>query len=107
VATFPANPGLSSGTGVTVSPPGYSDYDGDDSIYIVKSGSGYIAYSLSCRPGCIVIPSGSGWQCPCHDATFDANGMCTGGLCSGAPGGANLQRYPACADANGVTITLQ
>jgi Rieske Fe-S protein len=89
---------------VTVSPPGYTDSYGNDSIYVVQESAGtYIAYGLTCsHAGCTVSMSGSGWRCPCHGATFDATGAHTGGRNAN-----HLQQYNACADANGVTITLQ
>jgi Rieske Fe-S protein len=103
-ATFAANPGLQTvGSGVTVSPPGYQDNYGNDSIYIVQESAGnYIAYSLSCtHQGCVINKSGSGWRCPCHGATFSATGAATG-----SPARGNLQSYTVCADSTGVTVTL-
>ncbi len=91
------------GNGVIVTPQGYSDNWGNNSIYVVQVSAGkYAAYSLSCtHQGCVCNQSGSGWSCPCHGATFSSTGKHTGG-----PGSGSFQSYSVCADASGVTITL-
>ncbi len=102
-ATFAANPGLMTvGQGVTVSPPGYQDSYGNDSIRVVQESPGtFIAFSLSCtHQGCLINASGTGFRCPCHGATFSG----TGAHLSGP--GHNLNTYSVCADSNAVYITL-
>ncbi len=103
VADFATYPGLMTvGSGVTVSPPGYSDGSGNDSLYVVQESAGsYLAYSLSCtHQGYLVNKSGTGWRCPRHGATFSASGAHVSGP------GSNLKTYSTCADAAGVTISL-
>jgi Rieske Fe-S protein len=103
-ATFAANPGLMTvGSGVTVSPPGYQDNYGNDSIWVVQESAGmFIAFSLSCtHQGCVINRSGTEFRCPCHGAIFSATGAHVSG-----PGSHALQSYSVCADSTAVYITL-
>ena len=47
---------------------------------VMRTSSGYQALSLVCsHQGCTVNYGGSSFLCPCHGASFDANGNVTGG----------------------------
>jgi cytochrome b6-f complex iron-sulfur subunit len=49
-------------------------------VCIVREGSKVAAISTTCTHlGCIVTPSGTGFQCPCHGSQFDVDGNVTGG----------------------------
>ena len=49
-------------------------------VCIVRDGSRVAAISTTCTHlGCIVAPSATGFQCPCHGSQFDADGNVTGG----------------------------
>ncbi len=50
---------------------------------------------------CLVSFSGTGFNCPCHGASFDLSGACTNGR---AP--ASLATLAVCADDDGVYVTL-
>lgn len=49
--------------------------------YVLQPAAGtFVAYSAVCtHQGCIVNPDGTGFQCPCHGATYDSSGAVTGG----------------------------
>jgi thiosulfate dehydrogenase [quinone] large subunit len=54
--------------------------DGSPAFLLHPSASSYKAFSAVCtHEGCPVSFSGSGFQCPCHGATYDTNGQVTGG----------------------------
>ncbi|HEY2858459.1 MAG TPA: Rieske 2Fe-2S domain-containing protein [Terracidiphilus sp.] len=49
-------------------------------VCIVREGSKVAAISTTCTHlGCIVAPSSTGFQCPCHGSRFDVDGNVTGG----------------------------
>lgn len=49
-------------------------------ICIVREGNRVAAISTTCTHlGCIVAPSATGFQCPCHGSRFDVDGNVTGG----------------------------
>ena len=49
-------------------------------VCIVREGSRVAAISTTCTHlGCIVAPSPTGFQCPCHGSRFDVDGNVTGG----------------------------
>jgi len=49
-------------------------------ICIVREGDKVAAISTTCTHlGCIVAPSATGFQCPCHGSQFDVDGNVTGG----------------------------
>lgn len=49
-------------------------------VCIVRDGSRIAAISTTCTHlGCIVAPSATGFQCPCHGSQFDVDGNVTGG----------------------------
>ena len=49
-------------------------------ICIVREGEKMAAISTTCTHlGCIVAPSQTGFQCPCHGSQFDVDGNVTGG----------------------------
>ena len=68
---------------------------------VIKTSSGYKAMSLVCtHNGCTVNYAGSrGFTCPCHGATFDANGAVTGG-----PAPTSLPQYTVTQASNILTI---
>ena len=50
--------------------------------WLVRRGDGVVAYSVTCpHLGCVVDrqSSGPGFSCPCHDSSFDAQGLATSG----------------------------
>jgi cytochrome b6-f complex iron-sulfur subunit len=49
-------------------------------VCIVRDGVKIAAISTTCTHlGCIVAPSETGFQCPCHGSQFDVDGNVTGG----------------------------
>ncbi len=49
-------------------------------VCIVREGNKVAAISTTCTHlGCIVAPSLTGFQCPCHGSQFDVDGNVTGG----------------------------
>ncbi|HXR39767.1 MAG TPA: ubiquinol-cytochrome c reductase iron-sulfur subunit [Terracidiphilus sp.] len=49
-------------------------------VCIVREGNKVAAISTTCTHlGCIVAPSQTGFQCPCHGSQFDVDGNVTGG----------------------------
>lgn len=49
-------------------------------VCIVREGDKLAAISTTCTHlGCIVAPSATGFQCPCHGSQFDVDGNVTGG----------------------------
>ncbi len=49
-------------------------------VCIVREGNQVAAISTTCTHlGCIVAPSQTGFQCPCHGSQFDVDGNVTGG----------------------------
>jgi cytochrome b6-f complex iron-sulfur subunit len=49
-------------------------------VCIVREGNKVAAISTTCTHlGCIVAPSATGFQCPCHGSQFDVDGNVTGG----------------------------
>lgn len=49
-------------------------------VCIVREGDRMAAISTTCTHlGCIVAPSATGFQCPCHGSQFDIDGNVTGG----------------------------
>jgi cytochrome b6-f complex iron-sulfur subunit len=49
-------------------------------VCIVREGNRIAAISTTCTHlGCIVAPSATGFQCPCHGSRFDVDGVVTGG----------------------------
>jgi cytochrome b6-f complex iron-sulfur subunit len=49
-------------------------------VCIVREGNRVAAISTTCTHlGCIVAPSATGFQCPCHGSRFDVDGNVTGG----------------------------
>ncbi|HEX9106766.1 MAG TPA: Rieske (2Fe-2S) protein [Longimicrobiales bacterium] len=85
---------------------GVARVDGNTSIPVGAariSATQFAAYSLSCtHQGTTVVPSGPGWYCPNHGATFAASGAVTRG-----PATTALQALTAVYDAasNKLTIT--
>jgi thiosulfate dehydrogenase [quinone] large subunit len=64
--------------------------DGQPAYLLHPSGGTFVALSAVCtHQGCTVQYDGSGFQCPCHGATYDAKGQVTGG-----PAPAPLQEIP-------------
>ncbi len=103
--TFAAYPRLKNvGDGVSVEATGYSDPSckQDNIIVVQKSAGVFIALSQSCPHACCLVSfSGTGFNCPCHGASFDLSGACTNGR---AP--ASLATLAVCADDDGVYVTL-
>jgi nitrite reductase/ring-hydroxylating ferredoxin subunit len=103
--TFAAYPRLKNvGDGVSVQATGYSDPNckQDNIIVVQKSAGVFIALSQSCPHACCLVSfSGTGFNCPCHGASFDLSGACTNGR---AP--ASLATLEVCADDDGVYVTL-
>jgi cytochrome b6-f complex iron-sulfur subunit len=49
-------------------------------VCIVREGNKIAAISTTCTHlGCIIAPSATGFQCPCHGSRFDVDGNVTGG----------------------------
>jgi cytochrome b6-f complex iron-sulfur subunit len=49
-------------------------------VCIVREGDKVAAISTTCTHlGCIIAPSATGFQCPCHGSQFDIDGNVTGG----------------------------
>lgn len=49
-------------------------------VCIVREGNKVAAISTTCTHlGCIIAPSQTGFQCPCHGSQFDVDGNVTGG----------------------------
>jgi thiosulfate dehydrogenase [quinone] large subunit len=54
--------------------------DGGPAWLLHPTNSTFTAFSATCtHQGCPVQWAGGGFQCPCHGATYDANGQVTGG----------------------------
>lgn len=61
-------------------PPGARIAIDPKRICIVREGDKVAAISTTCTHlGCIVAPSDTGFQCPCHGSQFDVDGNVTGG----------------------------
>lgn len=61
-------------------PVGMFVFNGANSFFVGHDAMGFYALSSSCtHRGCDVAVRGAGFQCPCHQATYDANGVVTGG----------------------------
>jgi len=59
--------------GVAFQPPGRN-------VAVVRDGDGVYAVSLVCTHlGCIVKPSATGFDCPCHGSRFSSDGSVTHG----------------------------
>jgi cytochrome b6-f complex iron-sulfur subunit len=104
--SFASNPGLNTvGGSATVNANGYSDpVCGQNQIIVAQPTAGtYIAVSASCTHQCCIVQfTGSGFQCPCHGATFDLTGAVTQG-----PASQPLQQLTvSCTDASGVYVTI-
>ncbi|MCA9652843.1 MAG: Rieske 2Fe-2S domain-containing protein [Myxococcales bacterium] len=79
-----------------------SDLTGyDHPIFLRNDGNDeFTALGAYCNhEGCSVQPSSSGFRCPCHGATFDADGMLRGG-----PATADLVSFDTTSDGTTVTI---
>ncbi|MBF0339099.1 MAG: Rieske (2Fe-2S) protein [Nitrospirae bacterium] len=49
-------------------------------LFVLSDDQGIYAISAVCTHlGCLVSATGTGFQCPCHGASFDATGKVTGG----------------------------
>ena len=54
--------------------------DGQPAYLLHPSADSFVAFSAICtHQGCTVQFAGGAFQCPCHGATYDANGQVTGG----------------------------
>jgi len=61
-------------------PPGARMAIDTKRVCIVREGDKVAAISTTCTHlGCIVAPSATGFQCPCHGSQFDVDGNVTGG----------------------------
>ena len=61
-------------------PPGARIAIDSKRVCIVREGNAIAAISTTCTHlGCIVAPSATGFQCPCHGSRFDVDGNVTGG----------------------------
>jgi len=61
-------------------PPGARSAIDPKRVCIVRDGNKVAAISTTCTHlGCIVGPSATGFQCPCHGSRFDVDGNVTGG----------------------------
>ncbi len=61
-------------------PPGTRMAIDPKRVCIVREGNKVAAISTTCTHlGCIVAPSQTGFQCPCHGSRFDVDGNVTGG----------------------------
>jgi cytochrome b6-f complex iron-sulfur subunit len=61
-------------------PPGSRIAIDPKRVCIVREGNRVAAISTTCTHlGCIVAPSATGFQCPCHGSRFDVDGNVTGG----------------------------
>jgi len=61
-------------------PPGSRIAIDTKRVCIVREGDKVAAISTTCTHlGCIVAPSATGFQCPCHGSQFDVDGNVTGG----------------------------
>jgi len=61
-------------------PPGARIAIDPKRVCIVREGNKVAAISTTCTHlGCIVAPSSTGFQCPCHGSQFDVDGNVTGG----------------------------
>jgi Rieske Fe-S protein len=72
-----------------------------DNAIVIKTSSGYNAFSLVCsHEGCTVSYQGSsGFRCPCHGGTFDAAGNKAGG-----PPPTGLQKLTVTQNGNILTV---
>ena len=65
--------------------------------FVTRDAGGLYALSAVCtHNGCTIAAAGSTFSCPCHGATYDANGAVTGGPAIGP-----LVHYALCLAANG------
>jgi cytochrome b6-f complex iron-sulfur subunit len=61
-------------------PPGSRIAIDTKRVCIVREGNKVAAISTTCTHlGCIIAPSATGFQCPCHGSRFDVDGNVTGG----------------------------
>ena len=61
-------------------PPGSRIAIDPKRVCIVREGNKVAAISTTCTHlGCIIAPSATGFQCPCHGSRFDVDGNVTGG----------------------------
>jgi cytochrome b6-f complex iron-sulfur subunit len=61
-------------------PPGSRIAIDPKRVCIVREGNNVAAISTTCTHlGCIIAPSATGFQCPCHGSRFDVDGNVTGG----------------------------
>ena len=61
-------------------PPGARMAIDTKRVCIVREGDKVAAISTTCTHlGCIIAPSATGFQCPCHGSQFDVDGNVTGG----------------------------
>ena len=61
-------------------PPGSRIAIDPKRVCIVREGNKVAAISTTCTHlGCIVAPSATGFQCPCHGSRFDVDGNVPGG----------------------------
>jgi len=91
------------GGSVKVSASGYQDPTcGSSKIIVIQASAGkYVALSTACTHACCTVSfSGSGFNCPCHGASFDITGQPTGGPANGPLASLNV-----CADQCGVTVS--
>lgn len=58
----------------------FTGADGNPAWLLHPTSTTFTAFSATCtHQGCPVRWAGGGFQCPCHGATYDANGQVTGG----------------------------
>ncbi|MBF0606215.1 MAG: Rieske (2Fe-2S) protein [Candidatus Magnetobacterium sp. LHC-1] len=66
-------------------------------LFVISDDQGLYAISAVCTHlGCLVSDTRTGFQCPCHGASFDATGKVTGG-----PARKDLPWFKITQDANG------
>jgi len=66
-------------------PPGSRIAIDPKRVCIVREGNKVAAISTTCTHlGCIIAPSATGFQCPCHGSRFDVDGNVTGVRQNGA-----------------------
>lgn len=65
-------------------PVGMFTFQARSQYFVGRDAMGLYALSSSCtHRGCDVLVNGAGFRCPCHQATYDANGEATGGPANG------------------------